>query len=112
MKKLIIASFAMAAAISAQPPSPQPGTPPAAQPGRGGRGPQAPAFVSPEVQPDRHVTFRIYAPQAQAIRVSGSDIPGNGPGTAPTKGDNGGWEATPGPPDPGPDDHNFTRALV
>src|SRR5258706_485335 len=67
---------------------------PPAQPGRGaGRGgPQAPAFVSPEVQADRHVVFRVYAPQAQNVRLSGGDIPGNTSGATFTKGDNGVWE--------------------
>ncbi len=67
---------------------------PPAQPGRGaGRGgPQTPAFVSPEVQADRHVVFRVYAPQAQNVRLSGGDIPGNTSGATFTKGDNGVWE--------------------
>ena len=40
-------------------------------PGAGGPGgPQAPQFVSPEILPDRRVAFRIYAPQARAIRLS------------------------------------------
>jgi N6-adenosine-specific RNA methylase IME4 len=89
-----------AAVLCAQPP---------AQPGRGaGRGgPQAPAFVSPEVQADRHVVFRVYAPQAQNVRLSGSDIPGNTDGATLTKGDNGVWEATLGPVDPGAYRYNF-----
>jgi hypothetical protein len=33
--------------------------------------------VSPEVLADHHVVFRIKAPQAQAVRLNGSDIPGN-----------------------------------
>jgi len=107
MNKVVFAMFAAVALVWAQPPSPQPGTPQAAQPGRGGRGPQAPAFVSPEVQADHHVVFRIYAPHAEAVRVSGGDIPGNGPGTAATKGDNGVWEATLGPIDPGAYRYNF-----
>ncbi|HEY2014941.1 MAG TPA: alpha/beta hydrolase-fold protein, partial [Bryobacteraceae bacterium] len=109
--KLLFAAFAMAALVSAQPPAAQPGTPPpqpAAQPGRGGRGPQAPAFVSPEVQPDHHVVFRIYAPKAETVKLSGGDIPGNGQGgAAATKGDNGVWEATLGPIDPGAYRYNF-----
>jgi enterochelin esterase family protein len=80
---------------------------PAAQPGRGGRGPQAPQFVSPEVQADRRVAFRIYAPQAQNVSLTGGDIPGNMPGAALTKGENGVWEATLGPIDPGAYRYNF-----
>ncbi len=73
----------------------------------GGRGPQAPAFVSPEVQPDRHVVFRIYAPNSQNVRLSGSDIPGNTRGAAMTKAENGVWEVTLGPIDPGAYRYNF-----
>ncbi len=72
-----------------------------AQPPRAGRGPQGPVVVSPEVQPDRKITFRILAPQAQNVRLTGSDIPGNGPGAPMTKGENGIWEVTLGPVDPG-----------
>jgi hypothetical protein len=43
-----------------------------------GRGPQAPPIVSPEVSPERRVTFRVFAPQAQSIRLAASDIPGVG----------------------------------
>ena len=95
--------------------------PPAAQPGRGmaGRGPQGPQVVSPEVLPDRRIAFRIVAPQAQSVRLTGSDIPAlAGPGrgaTAPsgpppgqmTKDENGVWEATIGPIDPGAYRYNF-----
>ena len=51
---------------------------PPAQPGRGGRGPQGPVVVSPEVTADKKVIFRILAPNAQAVKVTGGDIPGNG----------------------------------
>jgi enterochelin esterase family protein len=63
--------------------------------------------VSPEVQTDRRVTFRIYAPQAESVRLSGGDIPGNGPGAAMTKAENGVWEVTLGPIDPGAYRYNF-----
>jgi enterochelin esterase family protein len=86
----------------------QVGAPPAGQPGRVGRGPQGPVVVSPEVQADRHVIFRILAPKAEAVRVAGGDIPGNGQGgAAMTKGENGVWEATLGPIDPGAYRYNF-----
>jgi enterochelin esterase family protein len=82
---------------------------PAAQPGRGGRGPQAPAVLSPEVMPDRKVAFRIYAPKAETVRLSAGDIPALAQvsataGTPPnqmTKGENGVWELVLGPVDPG-----------
>jgi len=76
--------------------------------------------VSPEVLPDRHVTFRLLAPNAQNVSLSGSDIPRNafppppaaseqtqqqgfaGRGGVPlAKGENGVWQVTIGPVDPG-----------
>jgi enterochelin esterase family protein len=72
----------------------------------GGRGAQAPTVVSPEIMADRRVVFRIFAPMAQAVRVVGSDIPGIGQG-AMTKGDDGVWEGTIGPIDPGAYRYNF-----
>jgi enterochelin esterase family protein len=69
--------------------------------------PRPPQFVSPEVQADRHVVFRIYAPQAQAVKLSGSDIPGNTPAPSLTKGENNVWEITLGPIDPGAYRYNF-----
>lgn len=77
-----------------------------AQPG-GGRGPQV---ISPEVLTDYRVTFRILAPNAQAVTLNAGDIqatawgaaatpapaaPGGGRGGRPlTKGENGLWELT------------------
>src|SRR5947207_3311171 len=87
-----------------------------APPGRGaagGRGTAGPAIVSPEVMPDRRVVFRLMAPQAQAVRVAGGDMPALGRGavapgapSAPpagqmTKGENGVWTVTVGPVDAG-----------
>jgi enterochelin esterase family protein len=77
-----------------------------AQPARG-RGPQGPQVVSPEVFADGRVTFRILAGKAQAVRLSGSDIPGNGQGVEMTKGTNGVWEVTLGPIRPGAYRYNF-----
>ena len=69
---------------------------------RGGRGgPAAPQFASPEVAADRKITFRIYAPQADAVRLAASDIPGVGQAAQFTRGDNGVWEFTLGPVEPG-----------
>lgn len=75
--------------------------------GRGGQGPAAPVFVSPEIAPDRRVTFRIHAPNAQAVRLTAGDIPGVGQTTHLTKGENGVWEVTIGPIDPGAYRYNF-----
>jgi enterochelin esterase-like enzyme len=66
-----------------------------------GRGSQTPQVTSPEVLEDRRITFRIYAPQADAVRLVASDIPGVGQTTTFTKGENGVWEVTIGPIDPG-----------
>jgi enterochelin esterase-like enzyme len=62
----------------------------------------APVVTSPEVRPDRRVTFRILAPEAQKVELrSPGDIPGiGGRGVAPpplTKNPDGVWEATFGP---------------
>ena len=58
--------------------------------------------VSPEVSPDRQITFRIYAPKAEVVKLTGTDIPENSKGGASmTKGTNGVWEVTIGPINPG-----------
>ncbi len=74
----------------------QPATRPAARAAR----PQGPAVVSPELAADRHITFRILAPHAQAVRLNAGDIPASARAGQFTKGDNGVWEATIGPVDP------------
>jgi enterochelin esterase-like enzyme len=71
------------------------------------RGQQAQPVISPEVMADRHVTFRIMAPKAERVRISGGDIPGNGQGTELTKGTNGLWEGTVGPLPAGAYRYNF-----
>jgi enterochelin esterase family protein len=83
--------------------------PPTAAPAPQGRGNASPAnsVISPEIAADRTVTFRIYAPNAQAIRLAAGDIPGVGQTTQLTKGDNGIWQVTIGPIDPGAYRYNF-----
>ena len=76
-----------------------PAAAPAAGQGRGG--PQAPPVVSPDVSADRHITFRLSAPQAQAVRLSAGDIPALGQAATMTKGENGVWSTTVGPVPPG-----------
>lgn len=106
----IIATLALGPAVLAQ----QPAAPSAAPGGRG----NAPAVVSPEVAADRTITFRINAPQAQSVRVTGGDIPaltGGGRGATPgtptpgqmTKAESGVWSVTVGPIDPGAYRYNF-----
>jgi enterochelin esterase family protein len=58
-----------------------------------GRSPQGPQVVSPEVK-DGRVTFRILAPKAQAVKLSGGDMPGVGQGKDLIKGTNDIWEVT------------------
>ena len=81
-----LAAMFLVAAAFAQPPA---AAPAAAQPGRGrgaGRGAPGPQVISPEVMADRRVAFRILAPQAQDVRLTGGDIPalagGGGRGAA------------------------------
>jgi enterochelin esterase family protein len=66
-----------------------------------------PQVISPEAHPDRKITFRLLAPKAESVRLSGSDIPGLGPGKDMTKDDKGVWEITIGPIDPGTYRYNF-----
>jgi 1,4-alpha-glucan branching enzyme len=50
---------------------------------------------SPEVLPDHHVVFRIYAPKASEVSVSGDWITqGRGTGGKLKKADNGVWSLT------------------
>jgi enterochelin esterase family protein len=65
-----------------------------AQPNFGERPPE---FVSPEVLDEYKVAFRVHAPNAEAVRLIGGDIPEVGPGVEMKKGDDGVWEATIGP---------------
>jgi enterochelin esterase-like enzyme len=80
---------------------------PAAAPSPQGRGNQTPPVVSQEVGADRKITFRVSAPNAQAVRLAAGDIPGVGQGTQMTKGENGVWETTVGPVEPGAYRYSF-----
>jgi len=100
---LLIALAATAAAFPQDPARPAPAAPAT---GRGGQ--RAPQFVSPEVATDGRVTFRIYAPNAAAVRLSAGDIPGLTPATTELKkAENGVWETTVGPLDAGAYRYNF-----
>jgi len=102
---LLAAFVAPAGGRQAAPPqSANPAAPAAAppQPAQGrGRGAGGPALVSPEVSAERRITFRIAAPQAQAVRVSGGDIPGLGQNGVMAKGENGVWTFSSAPVPPG-----------
>jgi enterochelin esterase family protein len=76
------------------------------QGGRGGQ-PQRPRVVSPEVSSDRHITFRVYAPQAQSVRLTASDIPGLGQTGVFAKDEENVWALTIGPINPGAYRYNF-----
>ena len=70
--------------------------------------PPEPQFISPEVAADRTVTFRIYAPDAKVIKLSGTDIPSNDQGAEMQKDDRGVWSVTLGPLPYGAFRYNFT----
>ena len=64
-------------------------------------------LVSPEVQPDRRVTFRVRAPKASEVSLFGDWML---PGTqqAMTRDDQGVWSTTTGPLEPGLAIYTFT----
>ena len=66
-----------------------------------------PVVISPEVSADRNITFRLLAPQAESVRLTGSDIPGMGQGKPMTKGDKGIFEITIDPVASGSYRYNF-----
>lgn len=66
-----------------------------AQPAAAGRGPQGPRVVSPEVSADKKATFRLLAPKAETVLLSGSWE--NGSNIPMTKDDQGIWSVTVGP---------------
>ncbi len=64
---------------------------PAGRGGRGGRGNAPPAIVTHEVNPDKTVTFRLRAPDATSVKLSGDFVQGS---PDMTKGDDGVWSIT------------------
>jgi enterochelin esterase-like enzyme len=102
MKKSLslILLFAFSSSLLAQAPPAQ---------GRGGRGGRggggaAPAVPAYAVQSDRTVTFRLRAPEATVVQVTGDF----GDATAMTKGADGTWTATVGPLRPAIYNYAFT----
>jgi hypothetical protein len=87
------------------PPAPAAASSAAATPApTGKRGPQTPPVISPEIAPDRRVTFRLRAPNATAVTVSGQFQRGAVPLT---KGENGLWSVTVGPVEPNVYEYSF-----
>lgn len=79
-------------------------TPPVTAPPQANRPAASPSSASPEIQPDRRVTFRLKAPQATEVIVSGQAI-----GKTPLTKDEGGiWSATVGPVEPGVWEYSLT----
>lgn len=93
--------FALALLTSYAPAQPAPPAPPAGPP-------RPPMFASPQVAADRTVTFRLWAPNAQAVSVSGGDMPQLGRGLTLTKGPEGVWSGTTPPVDPGAYRYRFS----
>ena len=88
---LVVMGSALVEEPRAQQAPASPQTPPA-----GGRGRGGPVVVSPQIEADSRVTFRILAPQATTVAVGG-DIGGRGggpPAVVMSKGENGVWAGT------------------
>jgi len=103
----LAAVFAAATLFAQEPPRPAAPPAPAAPAAQGARQ-LPPQFISAEVAPNRRITFRVYAPRAQAARLSAGDIPGLTPATsAMTRAENGVWEVTVDAVPPGAYRYNF-----
>jgi len=64
-------------------------------------------LVSTKIFPDNRIQFRIYAPQASQVWLSGTDIPSMGLGWEMTKRVDGVWEVLVGPLEAGAYRYNF-----
>jgi enterochelin esterase-like enzyme len=71
------------------------GTPPAQAPAAGRGAPRGPRVVSPEILPDKRVTFRLLAPKASEVTLTGHWE--NATNVPLTKDDQGIWSVTVGP---------------
>ena len=90
---VLVSLLAACAAFSQQP---APGAAAQAAAGRGrGAAPQGPRVVSPEILPDKRVTFRLLAPKAGAVVLNGNWD--NGTNIPMAKDDQGIWSVTVGP---------------
>jgi enterochelin esterase-like enzyme len=68
---------------------------------------QPPAFSSAEIAADRHITFRIFAPKANEVRLFSTDIFNGSLQADLAKAENGVWQIAIGPIDPGAYRYNF-----
>ena len=65
------------------------------------------AVTSPQVNADRTVTFRVRAPKAQEVTLTGDWMPGRAGAAALSKDERGTWAVTVGPLEPGVAIYNF-----
>jgi enterochelin esterase-like enzyme len=86
-----IAGLALALVVVLAWPATQ--TPPPAQPPPPAPAPAPPTVVSPEIGADRTVTFRLWAPNASEVQLSGNWM-GPRPPVPLVKGDNGVWSVS------------------
>jgi enterochelin esterase family protein len=73
--------------------------PAAAPPAQQGAGPNQNRVASPEIHPDRRVTFRLFAPEAKEVRLTGTLVSGQTSSTflPMTRNERGVWSVTMGP---------------
>lgn len=67
-----------------------------------------PRVTSPEVAEGGRTCFRVHAPTARNVLLSGTDIPGNARGTRMTRGGDGVWESCLDPLEPGAYRYHFS----
>ena len=94
--KLLLGGIFVLATLAAQTTPPAGAGPGRGAGGRGAMGSPATALRSPEVHPDRTVTFRFRAPQADKVELVGEIVGLNTPKPM-TKDENGIWTVTIGP---------------
>ena len=93
LKSALSVALVIVSILAGGPVLAQQATPPAMP--AAGRGPQGPRVVSPEILPDKKVTFRLLAPKAGTVVLNGNWDQGTN--IAMTKDDQGIWSVTVGP---------------
>ena len=104
----LMSAFSAFAQSASPAPGAASGAPAAIGAGRGPSGGGAPTLVSPEVHPDRTVTFRVRLPNAAAVAITSADWTDLGATIPLTKDDTGLWSVTVGTLDPMNAIYNFT----